>query len=170
MSHSISQSLLPEFDHEFAILRKTLERVPEDKAGYQPHPKSMTLGRLAGHLAECPMWGIVTLDRDEFDLMPPGEAPGEAMVLSNRQTTLAHFDRELAKARQAIAATSDAAMMQPWTFKMGGQTVLTLPRIAVVRSFLMNHMIHHRAQLGVYLRLLDVPVPATYGPSADEGR
>jgi uncharacterized damage-inducible protein DinB len=165
---TISQSLLPEFDHEFANLRKTLERVPEGQAGFRPHDKSMTLGRLAGHLAECPMWGIVSLDRDLFDIAPPGQPHGESYVMTSRAELLARFDADLAKARAAIASTSDAAMMQPWTFAKGGKPLVTMPRIAVLRGYLLNHMIHHRAQLGVYLRLVGVPVPALYGPSADE--
>lgn len=168
MSSNISQALLPEFDHEMAILRKTLDRVPEDKVSFRPHDKSMTLGRLAGHLAECPMWGIVSLDRDEFDMAPPGGANMESYELASRADALARFDRDVAKARTLISSTSDETLMRPWTFKSGGHTVLTMPKVAVLRTFLMNHMIHHRAQLGVYLRLLNVPVPSTYGPSADE--
>lgn len=165
---TLSEQLLPEFDVEMATLRKTLERVPADKVGFRPHEKSMTLGRLAGHLVECPFWGIVALDRDDFDMAPPGEAPRERYEFADRQAALARFDADVAKARALLAAASDSLLQSPWTFKSGGHTVMTLPRLAVLRRFLLNHLIHHRAQLGVYLRLLDVPVPPTYGPSADE--
>lgn len=161
-------TLLPEFDLEMATLRKMLDRVPADRGGFRPHEKSMTLGRLAGHLVECPMWGIVALDRDEFDLAPPGGAPLERYEVTDRSAALARFDSDVAKARTLIAEATDDQLQQPWTCKAGGHTVMTLPRFIVLRRFLLNHMIHHRAQLGVYLRLLDIPVPPTYGPSADE--
>lgn len=168
MSMNISQALLPEFDHEMAILRKTLERVPEGQVSFQPHPKSMTLGRLAGHLVEMPAWVLVGIGQSEFHMNPPGGPETERYQLTNRAEAIARFDRDVAAARQALAGASDEVLMQPWTFKKGGHTVLTMPKIGVVRSFAMNHMIHHRAQLGVYLRLVGVPVPGTYGPSADE--
>jgi uncharacterized damage-inducible protein DinB len=168
MSMMISQSMLPEFDHEMANLRKTLERVPEDKADFAPHPKSMPLSRLAAHLAEIPMWATMTVAQDEIDINPPGGPAYQPAVMTTRKDLLATFDENLKNARTRLAGASDEAMMRPWTLKNGGQTVLTMPKVAVLRSFVMNHMIHHRAQLGVYLRMNGVPVPALYGPSADE--
>ena len=168
MSMMINQSLLPEFDHEMANLRKTLERVPEDKPAFVPHAKSMPLSRLAGHLAELPMWAATTLAHDELDINPPGGAQFQPGVMKTRKDLLATFDENVKQARTSIAGATDEAMMRPWTLKSGGQSMFTMPKIAVLRSFVMNHMIHHRAQLGVYLRMNDVPVPALYGPSADE--
>lgn len=163
---SIAQSLLPEFDHEFATLRKTLERVPEGKGDFKPHPKSMALNRLAGHLTELPGWVNSTVEQDELDFATMNYTP---FIPTSTTDLVAALDKAVAKARPALAATSDADMMKPWTLRRGDQVILTLPKVAVLRSFVMNHMIHHRAQLGVYLRLNDVAVPSTYGPSADEG-
>ena len=169
MSNNISQSLLPEFDHEIANTRKTLERVPEGKPEYRPHPKSMALARLAGHLAEIPMWATMTLSQDEIDVNPPGGAQFEPQVMKSRSDLLTKFDQDVKQARAALVSTSDDVMMKAWSLKRGGETIFTMPRVAVMRSFVMNHMVHHRAQLGVYLRLNDVAVPSLYGPSADEG-
>ena len=165
---SIAQSLLPEFDQEMAGTRKELERVPEGKFDWRPHPKSMLLGRLASHLAELPSWGQYALELTELDIAPPGAPAPGANNLGTRAEILALFDKCSAATRKAIASAADADWMVPWSLKKGGATIFTLPRIAVVRSMVMNHMIHHRAQLGVYLRLLDVPVPGLYGPTADE--
>jgi uncharacterized damage-inducible protein DinB len=169
MSMNISQSLLPEFDMEIANTRKTLERVPEGKADYKPHEKSMPMGRLAGHLSEIPMWATMTLSQDELDMGPAGGARFTPIVMSSRQELLAKFDDEVKKARETLASTSDETMMKTWTLKNNGKKVMAMPRVAVMRSFIMNHMVHHRAQLGVYLRMNNVPVPSIYGPSADEG-
>ena len=170
MSHTISQSLLPEFDLEIANTRRTLERVPEDRPEFRPHAKSMTLARLAGHLAEIPTWAVMTLGQAELDLNPAGQPePRRAYVMTTRADALAMFDAQAAQAREKLAATTDETMMQPWTLKNGGQTIFSMPRIAVLRGFVLSHMIHHRAQLGIYLRMNDVPVPSIYGPSADEG-
>jgi uncharacterized damage-inducible protein DinB len=170
MPQNISQSLLPEFDMEVANTRKTLERVPEGRFEFRPHAKSMTLGRLAGHVAEIPMWAMMTLGHDELDMNPPGGGPRPpSYTMTTRQALIEKFDEEAKKARTLLVSTDDASMMATWTLKNGGQNVMAMPRVAVFRSFIMNHMIHHRAQLGVYLRMNDVPVPSTYGPSADEG-
>jgi len=169
MSTNISQSLLPEFDIEIANTRKTLERVPEGKSEYRPHAKSMAMGRLAGHLVEIPTWALMTLAQDELDLNP-GSGPAFApYVMSSRQEALDKFDEDVKKAREALASATDENMMKTWTLKNGGQTIMAMPRAVVMRSFVMNHMVHHRAQLGVYLRMNDIPVPSIYGPSADEG-
>ena len=169
MSMNISQSLLPEFDQEVANTRKSLERVPEGKDDFRPHPKSMTLARLAGHLAEIPTWGVSTLAGDELDMNPPGGAATTAYVMTSRAEALATFDSHVAKARALLVDATDDAMMRPWTLKSGGKTLFSMPKVAVLRSFVLNHLVHHRAQLGVYLRMNDVPVPSIYGPSADEG-
>lgn len=168
MSNTISQALLPEFDHEMANLRRMLERVPDDNPEFRPHLKSMTLSRLAGHLIEMPSLGTFTLGQDEWHLNPPGEPPSDRYFLLKRADGLAHFDAELTRARGVLAVTTDAGMMQPWTFRKAGHKVLTMPRAAAFRGFCLSHMIHHRGQLAVYLRLLDVAVPGSYGPSADE--
>jgi len=164
---SIAQSLLPEFDHEFATLRKTLERVPDGRWAYTPHAKSMDLGRLSGHLAELAGWVNSTVELDELDFAKMDYKP---FIPTSTAELVAKLDATVAKARAAIAGASDAALMQPWSLRQGDKVFFTLPKVAVLRSFVMNHMIHHRAQLGVYLRLNDIPVPSTYGPSADEGQ
>jgi uncharacterized damage-inducible protein DinB len=167
---AISQSLLPEFDQEMANTRKTLERVPEDKFGWKPHEKSMALGRLTGHIAEMPGWAVMTLEKDSLDVAPAGQAPQQGAIAKSRREALEMFDKNVATARTAIASASDDHLMKPWTLLMAGRTIFSMPRIAVLRSMVMNHIIHHRAQLGVYLRLNNVPVPSIYGPSADEGK
>ena len=164
----LSHTLLPEFDQEMAHARKTLERVPEDRMPWKPHDKSMTMAQLATHLAEVPGWGTVTIQQDSFDLAPPGAPPYQPQILESRQAILELFDRNVTASREALSKTSDEQFMRRWTLLMGGSTIFTMSRIAVFRSMVMNHLIHHRAQLGVYLRMNDVPVPAVYGPSADE--
>lgn len=168
MSNMISKALLPEFDHEMANTRKLLERVPESNLDFRPHPKSMTLARLAGHVSEMPSWGVTTFDVDEFDIRPVGAPVTQGNTFSTRAAALKLFDDNLAKARGLLEAATDERMMGTWTLKNQGQVVMAMPRVAVLRSFVMSHMIHHRAQLGVYLRMNGVPVPGMYGPSADE--
>ena len=168
---TLNEALLPEFDQEMANTRKILGRVPMEKPGWKPHEKSMTLGRLAQHVAELPGWAVFTLEKDSLDIAPPGAPPYQPPPPpSSRQELVDMFDKNVSSARAAIAQASDEHLMQPWTLLLGGKTVFTLPRIAVLRTSVMNHSIHHRAQLGVYLRLNGVPLPALYGPSADEGR
>jgi uncharacterized damage-inducible protein DinB len=129
----------------------------------------MELGRLAGHLTEIPGWATESIQKDELDLAPPGAPPYEPTVFTSKQQILDLFDQNVATARKAIAGTSDEHILKSWSLLKGGQKLLTMPRIAVIRNFVLNHNVHHRAQLGVYLRLNDIPVPALYGPSADEG-
>ncbi len=163
---AISASLLPEFDHEMATTRKTLERVPSDKFDWAPHPKSMTVVRLTSHLSHIPFWAVMTIGKDSLDL-----AAGPPMTpVADTAQALVDFDKNVAAARVAIEGCSDETWVQPWSLKMGDKTLMTLPKIAVVRSWVMNHNVHHRAQMGVYFRLLDIPVPSVYGPSADEGQ
>ena len=162
---SISDTLLPEFDQEMSNTRRALERVPMDKPDWKPHPKSMALGRLAIHLAELPGWAHVTVTTDELNFAD-GYNPAKA---ETTEELLALFDKNVAAARAALAGAGGEAWHKPWTLRMGDQKIFTLPKIAVHRAFTMNHIIHHRGQLTVYLRLNDVPVPSIYGPSADEG-
>jgi uncharacterized damage-inducible protein DinB len=165
---TISESLLPEFDHEMANTRKSLERVPEDKLDFTPHPKSKTMRWLAGHVANLPGWAVMAIERDAIDIAPPGGPPPRTPEPASRAALLEMFDKNVAEARAAIAGASDEHLLKNWTLLAGGREILTQPRVAVLRGFVMNHLIHHRAQLSVYLRLTDVPVPALYGPSADE--
>jgi uncharacterized damage-inducible protein DinB len=157
-------ALLPEFDHEMAVTRKLLERVPEDKLAWKPHPKSMALGPLAQHVATIPMWGSMTLNRTELDL--GGSQPLPAMT--TRAELLNAFDQNVRDTRAALVGRGDAELMAAWTLKNSGKTIFSMPRAAVWRGFVMSHHIHHRAQLAVYLRMNDVPIPSMYGPSADE--
>jgi len=161
---AFSQALLPEFEEEMKNTRKLLECVPDGKFDYQPHTKSMTLGRLASHVAELPWWGTVTLDTEVLD-MQPDQKPA---VYSTRAELLAAFDKHVAETRGKVAKATDEDWAKTWTFKYAGQQIMSMPRSAVMRSVVMNHLVHHRAQLGVFLRLLDVAIPGMYGPSADE--
>ncbi len=163
----IGASMLPEFDHEMANTRKTLERVPDEKFDWKPHEKSFSMGALATHLSNLPSWTNVTIDMDVFDMTPEG-IPVKTPECHSRAKVLEAFDKNVSQARETLAGVSDEHLFKPWTLMAGGHEVLSMPRVAVLRSFVMNHMIHHRAQLGVYLRLNDIPVPSIYGPSADE--
>jgi len=165
---AINAGLLNEFDHEMTNTRKTLERVPDTNFDWKPHAKSMSMGALASHIAMIPSWGKMTVDTASFDVNPPGGQPAQMPQLKTKAELLAFFDKTVPEARAAIAGASDQALLTPWSLLNGGKPIFTMPRIAVLRSMIMNHMIHHRAQLGVYLRLNDIPVPGLYGPSADE--
>jgi uncharacterized damage-inducible protein DinB len=160
----VVDALLPEFDHEMATTRTVLERVPDDKLAWKPHPTSTSLGDLATHVATIPMWGEMTLNRDELD---PGAA-GRATAAASRAELLERFSTNAAGTRAALIGKTDAELMAKWSLKNAGKSLFTLPKAMVWRSFVMNHLIHHRAQLAVYLRMLEVPVPSIYGPSRDE--
>lgn len=160
----LSELILPEFDHEMGNTRKALERVPDDRFAFKPHEKSMSLEQLVGHLSYLPNWGVETFRTDAFDLA----APVQRRPVKTRQDALEVFDGYVAAARAAIAAAGDDVMMQPWSLRNGENTIFTMPRYSVLRNFVMNHIIHHRAQLGMYFRLTGVPVPGFYGPSGDE--
>lgn len=164
---ALNQALLAEFDHEVAGARKTLERVPYAKSDWKPHPKSWALAALATHVARLPGWAKETLTQDSLDIDAPGSEEW-GKLMGTHADLLALFEKNVAAGRAAIAGTADATFMQPWSLKSGETVLLTMPKIGVLRSFVLSHLIHHRAQLGVYLRMLDVPVPALYGPSADE--
>ena len=163
----IAEALLPEYDHELATTRRVLERVPDADFGWKPHEKSMTLGQLAGHVANIPFWLSMTMDASFYDLTA-GDAEATLAAPASRDVLLREFDEKVKRARASLAKATDAEMMAPWALKNGGQEIFSMPRATVVRSFVMNHLIHHRGQLSVYLRLRDVPLPAIYGPSADE--
>jgi len=164
----ISEMLLPEFDQEMASTRKTLERIPDDKFGWKPHPKSFAFGALATHVAQMVDWTVETMTKDSFDISPPGQEHRPNPPAATSKELVDKFDQAVSKARAALAA-SDETYLAPWSLLAGGKTLMTMPRASVIRTFVLNHIIHHRAQLGVYLRLNDVPVPSVYGPSADEG-
>ena len=161
---AIADALVPEFDHEMTTTRKLLERVPEDKFDWKPHEKSFSLGALAAHLATLPVWGAETLNKSEIDIggdRPQSAPPSKADLLAN-------FDKNVAATRAALTGKTDAELMGVWSLKRGGHTIFTMPKTVVWRSFVLNHLVHHRGQLSVYLRMLDVPIPSIYGPSADE--
>ena len=162
---AIKDALLPEFDHEMALARKVVARVKNEKFGWQPHPKSMTLGRLATHIAEIPMWGLTILNEAEFNLVSGEHKSSPTASVADILTLL---DEQVAKIRAILEAKSDAELMSPWTFKVDSQEVFSMPRVAAWRGWVMNHMIHHRGQLSVYLRQTGCTVPSIYGPSADE--
>jgi uncharacterized damage-inducible protein DinB len=158
-------ALLPEFDHEMTVTRKLLERVPEGKHDWKPHQTSMALGALAQHVATIPMWGTMTLTQPELDL----GGDRKLAELRSRAELLAFFDDNVKTARGHLTGKSDPELMAPWALKQSGHTIFSMPKASVWRSFVMNHLVHHRAQLSVYLRMNDVPIPSMYGPSADEG-
>jgi uncharacterized damage-inducible protein DinB len=164
---SLVDALLPEFDREMGSTRRVLERVPDGQFAWQPHPKSMTMGRLAEHLAELPHWVGVTVGQSEFD-MGTARRPDGYTSPQTREAVLAMFDANVTAARAALAGRTDAELMAPWTLLRGGHTLFTMPKASVLRSFVMNHIVHHRGQMTVYLRLHDVPLPSIYGPSGDE--
>ena len=165
---SLSEDLLQELDSEMASVRKTLERIPEDKVAWKPHEKSMALGRLAGHLAELPGFGIRMIQTDEFNFAnrPAGQKP---LVAESQKHVLEIFDKNVAELRTALAGVSDADMRKTWRVSAGDKKIFEGTRLSALRRMFLNHVIHHRAQLGVYLRLNGIAVPSIYGPSADEG-
>jgi uncharacterized damage-inducible protein DinB len=167
-SSTIAQSMLGEFDSEMQNTRKTLERVPDEKWNWKPHEKSGTVGWLTAHIATLPGWLTMTVNSEQFDYAPVGGPSYQPPKIENRKDALANFDKETAEARAALASASDADMLKNWTLLGGGKEIFAMSRVAVIRGMVMNHLIHHRAQLGVYFRLLGVPVPGLYGPSADE--
>lgn len=167
---TLAETILPQFDHEMALTRKVLERIPEDRLGWAPHPKSFTMIALASHLATIPGLGLRALNSESFDVAPAGGERPNRPVLNSRPEVLAAFDENVAKLRAALAEVSDEAMLEPWSLLAGGKPLFTLPRVAVIRGIVISHMIHHRGQMTVYLRLCDIPVPSIYGPSADEGQ
>ena len=164
---AIRDALLAEFDHEMRTTRRLLERVPEEALAWKPHEKSMSLAQLSLHLANLSSWAQTIMGADSFDLA--SLAPDTRPTMPTREWLLNDFDTKTAAARKTFAEAADPAFLARWTLKKDGHEMFSLPRISAIRSFVMNHIIHHRGQLSVYLRLQNVPVPAIYGPTADEG-
>ena len=162
---SLKVGLLAEFDHEMATTRKLLERLPDDKLAWKPHEKSMSLGGLATHLGNIPRWAGTILNEPGFDL---AGAPPNLAEKETRAEILAAFDESTKQTRAALDK-SDAEYLGMWSLKRGGQEMFSMPRLAAFRTFVLYHIVHHRGQLSVYLRLNNIPVPAIYGPTADEG-
>jgi uncharacterized damage-inducible protein DinB len=166
----IRDAILPEFDHEMETTRKTLERVPEDRPDWKPHDTSMTISRLAGHIAELVGFGSMIFQGDSFDFAPAGKPVMQPTVMTSRNQLLEIFDKNAAASRAALSKASDEDMQTMWSLKSNGNTMFAMPRIGMIRSLMLNHIIHHRGQLSVYLRMNKAPVPSIYGPSGDEGR
>jgi uncharacterized damage-inducible protein DinB len=165
----IRDTIVPEFDHEMETTRKVLERVPEDKPDWKPHDTSMSISRLAGHIAEMVGFGAITFQGDSFDFAPGGKSLMQPTFMTSRKQLLETFDKNVATTRAAIAKASDEELQKVWSLMNNGKPFFSMPRIAVLRSMILNHVIHHRGQLSVYLRMNKVPVPSIYGPSGDEG-
>jgi uncharacterized damage-inducible protein DinB len=158
-------TLLPDFDQEMAATRLVLARVPEAALAWRPHPSSYDLGGLASHVAQIPHWGTAILQRDAHDLAAAGPP---SSPLATVTAVLDRFDRHVAEVRAALVAAADGQLLAPWTLRRGDRLILSMPRIAAIRAFVLHHTIHHRGQLTVYLRLQGVPLPPLYGPTADE--
>jgi uncharacterized damage-inducible protein DinB len=161
---TVKDTFLPDFDHEMAVTRRVLERVPDALLAWKPHEKSFALGGLAAHIAQIPHWGEAILDRDSYDVAQPSRPP----AASTQIAVLEAFDRHVTAVRRRLLERSEAELLAPWTLKRGAQTLMLMPRIVALRSFLIHHIIHHRGQLTVYLRLQNVPLPPLYGSTADE--
>jgi uncharacterized damage-inducible protein DinB len=159
-------ALLPEFDREMGLTRKLLDRVPDGQFDWKPHPTSVTLGRLAEHLAEMPLWATMTMTRSELEMTT--QRPPDYQRPATREAVLAMFDTNVKGGRANLAGKTDAEFTAPWTLTAGGKEVFTMPKAAVMRNFVLNHMVHHRGQFSVYLRMLGVKIPSIYGPSGDE--
>ena len=165
---TIAETILPEFDIEMASTRKALERIPDEKFDWKAHEKSNTIGWVASHLAEIPGWVEGTLTQDAWDINPPDGEPYKSPEMNSRQDVLDLFDKNVANARRQLAETPDEEFGKSWSLLSAGEALITMPKLGVIRTWVLNHSIHHRAHLCVYLRLNDVPVPALYGPSGDE--
>jgi uncharacterized damage-inducible protein DinB len=161
---NVLELLLLEFDEEMASTHRMLERVPDQSLAWKPHEKSMTLGRLASHIADLPLRCTAIVNLEIYD-RPVGYKPFAA---ETQAALLEHFEDAAAQARSALTSLRDDQLGVMWTLQMHGRTMATLPRAMALRRIFMDHHIHHRGQLSVYLRLLDVPIPGIYGPSADE--
>ena len=158
---------LAEYDQEMKTTRALLERVPEGRGDFRPHEKSMPLGYLAMHVATLGRLGVAVMTQPDFDVMPPGGKRMSAGDFTSTEQLLKTFDETVQKVRDAVRALPEEQLGEKWHFKRGGEVMFSLPRAAALRSMMMNHLIHHRGQLSVYLRLNDVPLPSIYGPTAD---
>jgi uncharacterized damage-inducible protein DinB len=159
-------ALLPEFDREMGLTRRLLDRVPDGRFDWRPHPTSVTLGRLAEHLTEMPLWAASTMTQSRLEFTT--QRPPDYRPPASRAAVLALFDANLKNARVHLVGKTDAEFAAPWTLANAGKEVFTMPKAAVMRNFVLNHMVHHRGQMCVYLRMLGVPIPSIYGPSGDE--
>ncbi|WP_165073160.1 DinB family protein [Paludisphaera rhizosphaerae] len=165
---SYAETLLPEFDQEMASTRKVLERIPDDKLDWKSHPKSNTIGWNANHIADIPCWAVEVLTKTVFDIAPIDGEPHKSPEFKTTREIVECFDRNVAAAREAIAQAKDEDMGVTWTLAQGGKEFFSMPRATMMRVYIMNHLIHHRAHVCAYLRLNDIPVPGMYGPSGDE--
>jgi uncharacterized damage-inducible protein DinB len=166
-TNTIATAFIAEMEQEAISTRKCLERIPEEKFGWKPHEKSMEMGKLASHIAEMFSWTNSTMSSDELDFATMDYKPYEPASTAD---LLAFFDKNFNGAIETLKSCSDEDFMKPWSLKNGETTYFTMPKVAVIRGFVLSHVIHHRGQLSVYLRLNDIPVPSIYGPSADEGQ
>ncbi|HKP75148.1 MAG TPA: DinB family protein [Longimicrobiaceae bacterium] len=168
----IADLLVPELENELAITRRVLERVPDGpgQGEWKPHEKSFPMGHLAQLVARLPGWAPMMMDRTELDISPVDGPKFPGYSFETTETLLAEFDRNAAAAKAALAAARDEDFGVPWTLKKAGEVVMTMPRYQMLRFMVLNHLVHHRAQLGIYLRLVGLPVPMMYGPTADEGK
>jgi uncharacterized damage-inducible protein DinB len=164
----IADLLLPEFDQEMPVTRRVLERVPDDKGSWKPHEKSFPMAHLAQLVARMPAWFSMIARENEIDFAPKDGRRMPGYSIETTATLLAEFDRNVEGAREAIASVTDASFRDPWALKRAGEVLQQMSRYQMMRSTF-NHLVHHRAQLGIYLRLTGVPVPSMYGPTADEG-
>jgi uncharacterized damage-inducible protein DinB len=165
---TIGQSMLPEFEMEMAGTRKVLERIPDDKLKWKIHDKSNTIGWVANHLADLPAWVDMAISTDALDVEPVAGQPYQSPKETTSAAILALFDKNVARAKSLIETVEDAKLHEPWSLLKQGETLMTMPRLAVLRTWVINHTIHHRGHLCVYLRMNDIPVPGLYGPSADD--
>lgn len=163
----VNEPLLAELKHEAASTRKMLERVPAESFGWKPHEKSMTLLQLAGHVARLTNWLTIIINAAEFDISTRGNNP---IVFTDTAGLLYEFEDNFAEGTAALQSASNENLREKWRLRNGEHIIFEMPRVAVVRHMVLNHIVHHRGQLSVYLRLLNVPVPGMYGPSADEMR
>jgi uncharacterized damage-inducible protein DinB len=166
-SNIIGSTFLAELEQEGKVAREVLSRVPADKFDWKPHEKSMSFGKLASHVAEMVSWTGPTLQQPELDFSKIDYKPFEP---TSTEDLLEYFDKNLAEAADVLRNTTDEQFMEDWTMRNGDKIYFTMPKVVCMRSFVMNHIIHHRGQLSVYLRLNDIAVPSIYGPSADEGQ
>lgn len=164
----IADLLIPELEQELAVTRRVLERVPDDRPDWKPHPKSFSIAHLSQLVARLPGWIPMMLDRAELDIAPRDGPKFAGYSNEKTSTLLAEFDRNAEAARAAVAKAGDADFQVAWTLLKGGEKIMTQPRYQMLRYMVVNHIVHHRAQLSVYLRMLDVPLPQMYGPTADD--
>jgi len=165
---TLAELYLPDFDQEMANTRRVLERIPTEKFDYSPHGKSWKMGGLATHVANLPTWATLMIDNDSFDIAPPGQPPMRAPEQKSTEELLAYFEKNSKSARASIESASDDLLQGEWTLLAAGNKILSAPRFRLLRNFVLHHLIHHRAQLTVYMRVNDIPLPGLYGPTADE--